>query len=402
MKILSINAVPYGSTAKIMIGIANLCKENGITNITSTGYSYHPIDELPANNIKIGNACDKFTHIILDEVTGYHGCYSHITTKLFLNKIKKLNPDIIHLHNIHGDFLNLTMLFDYIKKNHIRVIWTLHDCWSFTGRCPHFIMTKCDKWRIGCGSCKYSKSFYPQSFVDKTEIMWKLKKKLFTGIENMTIVTPSQWLANLVKESFLKDYPLKVINNGIDLSIFKPTKSDFRKKYKIDNKIILLGVAFGWGYQKGLDVFIELSKKLNPKKYQIVLVGTNDTIDKQLPKNIISIHRTQNQRELAEIYTVADLFVNPTREEVLGLVNIESLACGTPVITFNTGGSPECIDKFCGAVVECDDINALKLEIIQIAKEKPFTIESCLHRSKQFDQNERFKEYIELYKKYGG
>lgn len=398
--IISINAVPYGSTAKIMVGIANLCKLNGIENITTTGYSYHPI-KMPETNINIGNVFDKSFNLIFSRLTGYHGFFSKRVTKQFLKKIEKLSPDTIHLHNVHGNFLNIPMLFDYIKTHHIRVIWTLHDCWSFTGRCPHFIMTKCDKWKTGCGNCPYPKESYPQAIVDKTAKMWRLKKKWFTGIDDMTIVTPSQWLADLVKESFLKDYPVKVINNGIDLSVFKPIESDFRQKHGLGDKYMLLGVADSWGAGKGLDVFVELTKRVDPEKYQIVLVGTNDSVDKQLPDKIISVHRTQNQKELAEIYTAADLLVNPTREEVLGLVNIEALACGTPVVTFNSGGSPECVDETCGSVVACDDIDALESEIIRISEEKPFAVENCLRRARQFDQNERFKEYIELYKNKG-
>ena len=395
--IISINSVPYGSTGKIMVGIANLCESSGFENITSTGFTYHLI-KMPEKNIKIGNVFDKLFHIVLSKLTGYHGCFSKIVTKRFLKKIEKLHPDTIHLHNIHGDFLNLSMLFDYIKRNHIRVIWTFHDCWPFTGRCPYFDITKCDKWKTGCGNCPYPKESYPRALVDKTAKMWKLKRKWFTSVEDMTIVTPSQWLANLVKESFLKDYPVKVINNGIDLSVFKPTESDFRQKYGIGDKYMLLGVADSWGERKGLDVFVELSKKLDCSKYQIVLVGTNENVDKQLPNNIISIHRTQNQQELAEIYTSADLFVNPTREENYPTVNMESIACGTPVLSFRTGGSPEILNETCGSVVDCDNIDALESEITRIAEEKPYTLDNCLCSAIQFNQNERFQEYIELYK----
>jgi len=212
----------------------------------------------------------------------------------------------------------------------------------------------------------------------------------------MTLVTPSQWLADLVKESYLKDYPVKVINNGIDLSVFKPTEGDFRKKYNCEDKFIILGVSFIWGVKKGLDVFIELSKRLD-EKYQIVLVGTNEEVDKQLPENIISIHQTANQKELAEIYTAADLFVNPTREEVLGLVNIEALACGTPVVTFNAGGSPECIDETCGFTVKTDDIDSLESLIYKAINEKLFDKDSCIARAKKFDQSSKFNDYIKLY-----
>ena len=213
----------------------------------------------------------------------------------------------------------------------------------------------------------------------------------------MTIVTPSQWLADLVKESFLAEYPVKVIHNGIDLSVFQPTENDFREKYGLQNKKIILGVAFGWGERKGLDVFVELAKRLDCEQYQIVLVGTDDSVDKQLPTNIISIHRTQNQTELAKIYTAADLFVNPTREENYPTVNMESLACGTPVLTFRTGGSPEIIDETCGAVVACDDVNGLEKEILRIFEQVPFSEDDCLKRATRFDMQDRFKEYVSLY-----
>ena len=221
---------------------------------------------------------------------------------------------------------------------------------------------------------------------------------MFKGL-NLTIVTPSEWLAGEVKKSFMKDYPVKVINNGIDLSVFKPTESNFREKYGIaDDKFALLGVAFGWGERKGLDVFIKLSERLDKNKYAIVIVGGNAETDKLLPKDIISIHRTQNQTELAEIYTACDLFVNPTREEVLGLVNIEANACGTPVLTFDSGGSPECINKKSGNVVSCDDIDGLINEIERIRNERPFTKENCILRAEEFDADKKFKEYTELYK----
>jgi glycosyltransferase involved in cell wall biosynthesis len=227
--------------------------------------------------------------------------------------------------------------------------------------------------------------------------MHNRKKALFSGLD-MTIVTPSQWLADLVKQSFLKDYPVKVIHNGIDLSVFRPTPSNFREKYGIArDKKILLGVAFGWGARKGLDVFIDLAHRLDPDHYQIVLVGTDENTDKQLPENIISIHRTQNQAELAEVYTAADLFVNPTREENYPTVNMEALACGTPVLTFRTGGSPEILDETCGAVVACDDVDAMEREIIRICAEAPYSEAACLKRAEGFDHNQRFEEYIHLY-----
>lgn len=344
-----------------------------------------------------GSRFESFRHYYIGVLFGINGLLSVSGTRKLIRELNLFSPDIIHLHNIHGFCVNIPMLFNYIKKNNIKVVWTLHDCWAFTGHCPYFTMTKCDKWKSGCYKCSSYKE-YPKSLFDNSKKMYRLKKAWFTGVENLTIVTPSEWLAGLVKQSFLKDYPVKVIHNGIDLNVFKPTESDFRKKYNIsDNKYILLGVAFGWGKRKGLDVFIELQKRLDKDKYQIVLVGTDDNVDKQLPSDIISIHRTQNQTELAEIYTVADLFVNPTREENYPTVNMESIACGTPVITFRTGGSPEILTEKTGMVVDCDDVKGLQHGIQKICEKNLFSKDDCIEQAKQFDLIERFKEYVKLY-----
>ena len=229
--------------------------------------------------------------------------------------------------------------------------------------------------------------------------MWKKKKKWFTNVDNLYLVTPSVWLSNMVKQSFLKNKATRVVNNGIDLGIFKPTESDFREKHSISSeKKIILGVAFGWTERKGIDVFLRLSKMLDPDLYQVVLVGTNENVDRKLPNDIISIHRTSDQIELAKIYTAADVFVNPTREENFPTVNIEALACGTPVITFDTGGSPEIVDKTCGSVVPVDDLTALEKEIAHVCKFQPYSKEACLRRARLYDKNERIEEYTNLFK----
>lgn len=396
MKILSLNLGNYSSTGNIAAGIKEEANNSGIEYVLS-----YPADlKNKARNfddIQMASRLYRRICAKIEKITGYEGCASVLATLRLNHQLKKQAVDLIHLHNLHGWYLNLPLLFRYIKRHNLPVIWTLHDCWSFTGHCPYFTMKKCDKWKTGCSNCPVYRE-YPASLFDNSQKMYELKKKWFTGVPNMTIVTPSQWLADLVKQSYLKDYPVKVIHNGIDLEIFKPTPSDFRQKYGIpDDKYIVLGVAFDWGTRKGLDVFVDLSKRLDKNKYQIVLVGTNDMIDQQLSESIISIHRTQDQKELAEIYTAVDVFVNPTREEVLGLVNIEALACGTPVITFRTGGSPECIDDSCGSVVECDDVDAMENEIIRICNERPYSSIACCARARQFDKIKRFEEYIQLY-----
>lgn len=394
MKIVSINLGKYGSTGKIMIGISHAAEKKG--HQCYQAYPASPINFVrESNDILISSFFDRRVSAKLAYFTGYNGCFAILATKRLLDKLDKIEPDILHFHNLHNSYINLPMLFNYVKKKKIKVIWTLHDCWSFTGQCPHFTIKKCDKWKTGCHDCPQI-NVYPATIVDRTEFMWKKKREWFSGVENLTIITPSKWLAGLVKQSYLKDYPIKVINNGIDLNIFKPMKSNFREKYHISEKYILLGVAFDWGYSKGLDIFKKLAETLD-EHFKIVLVGTNESIDKQLPDNIISIHRTNNQKELAKIYAAADLYVNPTREDNYPTVNMEAIACGTPMITFKTGGSIEALDNTCGCIVDCDDTVTLRKKIIEICENKTFSRDDCLERAKAFDENELFMKYVDLF-----
>ncbi len=398
MRVVQINGGAKGSTGKIMMGIAEVARAQGhevmcASPITTTNRDAGE----DCGYYRIGTFNSRRVNVALARITGFNGCFAWFETYKLLKKIDEFKPDIIHLHNLHDSYINLPMLFSYIKKHNVPTVWTLHDCWAFTGQCPHFTIVKCDKWKVGCHNCPQYKE-YPASLYDNTKKMWQLKKKWFTGVKNMTIVTPSEWLAGLARESCLKQYPIEVINNGIDLNVFKPTHSNFRKQYGIPgDKYIVLGVSFAWGYRKGLDCFVEMAEKLG-EQYQIVLVGTDDEIDKNLPHNIISIHRTQNQKELAEIYSAADVFVMPTREENYPTVNMEAIACGTPVVTFDTGGSPEMLDDKTGIVVEANDIEATKKAIKDICEKKRCNDEEYIVAySKNFDMKKRFAEYIELY-----
>lgn len=398
MRIVQINGGAKGSTGKIMMGIAEVARAQGhevmcASPITTTNRDAGE----DCGYYRIGTFNSRRVNVALARITGFNGCFAWFETYKLLKKIDEFKPDIIHLHNLHDSYINLPMLFSYIKKHNVPTVWTLHDCWAFTGQCPYFTIVKCDKWKVGCHNCPQYKE-YPASLYDNTKKMWQLKKKWFTGVKNMTIVTPSEWLAGLARESYLKQYPIEVINNGIDLNVFKPTHSNFRERYEIPaEKHIILGVSFAWGYRKGLDCFVEIAEKLG-EQYQIVLVGTDDEIDKNLPHNIISIHRTQNQKELAEVYSAADVFVMPTREENYPTVNMEAIACGTPVVTFDTGGSPEMLDDKTGIVVEANDIEATKKAIKDICEKKKCNDEEYIVAySKKSDMKKRFAEYIELY-----
>lgn len=391
MKIVQINATcGIGSTGKICQGISRVMGTENIENYILCSKS---------NGDPLSICCSDSKYIKLQALKarflGNYGFNSRKNTKKMIAELERIQPDIVHLHNIHGHDCNLEMLFSYFRRKKTKLLWTFHDCWSFTGYCTYFTMADCGKWRSCCEECVQKRKY--SWFFDKSRELYEKKRELFRDLD-LTIVTPSRWLADLVRQSFLKKYPVCVVNNGIDLGIFKPTASGFREKYGLENKKMVLDVSFEWGTRKGLDIFIELAKRL-PEDYRIVLVGTDQNVDKLLPDNIVSIHRTQNQRELAEVYSAADVFVNPTREENYPTVNLESLACGTPVLTFRTGGSPEMLDETCGSVVSCDDVDALEKEIVRICTDKPYSESDCLRKAQAFDQNERFKEYLRLYER---
>lgn len=391
MKIAQINTTcGAGSTGKICVAVSDLLSQAGVENhiLYTAGHSNHPA------GIKYMSALETKLQALKSRVFGNYGFQSQKATKRLIAELERFSPDIVHLHNLHSHNVHLEMLFTYLKAKKIKLFWTFHDCWAFTGYCPHYDMAGCSKWKSGCQNCP-QRSHYSW-FFDRSNLLYEKKKQLFSELA-LTIITPSQWLADQVKQSFLKEYPVKVIHNGIDLSVFSPKESDFRAKHGIGERFLVLGVAFGWGVRKGLDVFIRLAQRLDPEMFQIVLVGTDDTIDKQLPAHIISIHRTANQAELAEIYSAADLFVNPTREDTLPTVNMESLACGTPVLTFRTGGSPECIDEKTGIAVDRNDEEALYQAILHIATDQPFAPEDCRARALLFSEEEKYMEYIKLY-----
>lgn len=391
MRIVQVNtSCGIGSTGKICVSVSELLTQNGIEN--------YILYSSKTNGYSLGISCSNRKYIryqaLKAKILGNYGFNSKCATKKIIKELERIKPDIVHIHNIHGHDCNYEILCNYLKRRKTKVYWTFHDCWNFTGYCTYFTLEKCDKWKSKCEKCIVSKKY--SWIFDKSSDLFTKKQKAVQGL-NLTIITPSNWLADLVKQSFLSEFPIKVIHNGIDLSIFRPTESDFRANYNLENKKIVLGVANEWEDRKGLDVFVELSKRL-PKEYQIVLVGNNKKDSVNNCSNITSIYGTNNQRELAEIYTAADVFVNPTREDNYPTVNMEALACGTPIITFRTGGSIECVDNTCGSIIESDDIDSLEIEIKHICENNIYSVENCLLRAKEFDMNKRFMEYISLYK----
>ena len=398
MNILQINSVcGIGSTGRIATDLhAILLSQEHQSTVAFGRYMAKNCN----HTIRIGSRLDNYVHVIQTRLFDKHGLASAGATKNFIAKIKELNPDVIHLHNLHGYYLHIGLLFEYLKQANKPVIWTLHDCWAFTGHCAYFDFVGCERWKTECYDCPL-KMEYPKSFTDNSQSNYKVKKDVFLGVEDLKLVTPSKWLAGLVKQSFLQDYPLVVINNGIDLSVFRPTPSPFRTNYKLEDKFIVLGVASDFSERKGYGYFLELSKQLKQDE-KLVLVGLSEKQITSLPTGVIGITKTNNTQELAEIYSAADVFINPTLEDNFPTTNLEALACGTPVVTFDSGGSPECLDASSGLVVERGDLRELVTAIATIRKKgKKLYTAHCQKRAQDwFDKDTRLAEYIELYKEY--
>ena len=349
------------------------------------------------NTIQVVTKTEEKLHAVESMLFDSHGLSSKNATKKLVEKIKEIKPDIIHLHNIHGYYLNYKVLFQYLSTIDTPVIWTLHDCWTMTGHCAHFDAAGCNKWKTQCNNCQL-KGEYPKSILlDRSTRNYNLKKGLFTSLKNATIVPVSQWLGNIVKESYLGKHNVKVINNGVDINIFKPTDSkELRNSLNIGDKKVLLGVATAWSEKKGLNEFIELSKN---KDYKVILLGISQKIREQLPKEIIAIERTNNQKELAKYYSIAEMLVNPTYNDSFPTINLEALACETPIVTYRTGGSPEAVTPQTGIVVEKGNVTELANAIETIcSKGKEHYAAACRERAVSlYNKNDRFNEYIELY-----
>ena len=329
-----INTVPNGSTGGIMMKEHKELLARG-----EQSFAFWGRGRLPENDHEMRFASD--TEVNLDalqtRLDGKAGFHSKGATKRLLSRLDEIKPDVVHLHNIHGYYVNVEMLFEWLAKSSCVVEWTLHDCWAFTGHCAHFTYVKCNQWMTHCAQGKICPQLetYPKTFSARS-CSWNFeqKKRLFNLVPTarMKLITPSQWLADLVGESFLKNYPVEVRHNTIDIDVFKPTPSDFRERYGIGNKFMILGVASPWTERKGLSDFVRLAGDLDMDKYAIVLVGLNKKQIKSLPENIIGLARTNSAKELAGIYTAADLFVHPGVEETFGMTVAEAMLCGTPSI----------------------------------------------------------------------
>lgn len=399
MKVLIINSVcGIGSTGRICTDLAQEYEAQGHEVRIAYGRDSTVPEKYKKYAVRIGTDLDVRWHGVLSRLFDAHGLGSKRATKRFLAWAEEYRPDLLWLHNIHGYYINYEQLFAWIKKHpEMEVRWTLHDCWAFTGHCSHFTVAKCEQWRDHCSRC-VQKRRYPASLaLDRSRQNFARKKAAFTGVRKMTLITPSQWLASLVRQSFLKDYPVEVRYNTIDTTVFKPTPSDFRERYGLQGKTVVLGVASTWDERKGLDDFVKLAAMLD-ERYAIVLVGLSKKQIKEMPEKMQKVQtaflkrksmnvssdaeivlqnekgtivsqsvqsiykvvsaavpsqaaaghpqmvyftRTNSPTELAQIYTAADYFVNPTYEDNYPTVNLEAAACGTYVVSYNTGGCRE-------------------------------------------------------------
>ena len=401
-RVMLVNTVVgTGSVGRLVEGLYNTLTANGYECMVAYGRDTHPEG---MNAYRIGQDLDVYIHGALSRITDRHGFYSKRATLEFINVIEEFSPDIIHLHNVHGYYLNIRVLFDYLKTSGIRVIWTLHDCWTFTGHCSHFEYIGCMKWTTGCYACEQLAE-YPKSVgKDNSQRNYADKKELFTGFSDMTIVTPSQWLKSRVEQSFMGEYHTVVVPTGIDTSVFRPVAEErrddnlvfrLRNSLNLRNKNVLLGVANPWRTRKGIMQFVSLSKLIN-ERCVIVLVGLDDDQISSLPESIIGIGHTDSVYELAALYSMADIYVNLTLEDTFPTTNIEALACGTPVITYRSGGSAESIDDTCGIAVERNSVQGVVAAIDTILSQKgiAYTSEECVRHAMLYDKEVRFEEYI--------
>lgn len=398
MKVVQINTVANtGSTGRIAEEIGKKAIARGWESYIAYGRGT-PRSE--SHLIKIGSEWDMRWHGLETRLLDNHGLSSRRATREFVKQLEKIKPDVVHLHNIHGYYLNYKILFQYLADNDIPVVWTLHDCWSFTGHCSHFIYTKCDKWKTGCANCAQKHGYPGAMLLSRSEKNYRDKARYFTMPRRVVITPASQWIASLLKDSFLKNHTIHCVNNGVDLKQFAPAEdmAQLRQRMGIDpSKHLVLGVSSVWNAQKGINDFHQLRECL-PEDYDMVLVGLPQEMIDALPQGIRGLGRTRNAYELADWYRIADVFANPTHADTFPTVNMEALACGTPVVTYSgTGGSAEQVDQKTGRVVAENDIKAFADAIMEIVS-LPEMRADCRKRAEAlYNKDDRFNEYVDIY-----
>ncbi|MCI9337785.1 MAG: glycosyltransferase [Lachnospiraceae bacterium] len=351
MRILHINSVcGVTGTGRIVTDLYREAAERGYECRVAYGeHKYKNVSD-HMETMKIGSLRGNQLHALYTRLFDMQGFGSRRATEKFLKEVTRYEPDVVHLHNLHGYYIHIGLLFRYLKERNIKVVWTLHDCWPFTGHCVHFQNAGCEKWKEGCYHCPLKRQYPASMWADCSQKNYLRKRELFTGLQDMTILVPSAWMKERVRQSFLKDYETKIVYNGIDLNTYHPTPGSFRQKHGLERKFIVLGVANVWVERKGLDIFLELAKRLGGE-YQIVLVGLTEEQIAGLPKGVLGLPRTDTAAKLAEIYTAADVFVNPGREETFGLTVAEAMACGTWPVVYEGTACAEVVERGTGQIV---------------------------------------------------
>lgn len=383
MRVLLINSVcGVGSTGRICAELAQAFEKDGHEAKIAYGRDGYVPEAYQKYAVRIGTDWDVKLHGLRTRLFDDHGFGSAQATKRFLQWADAYDPDLLWLHNLHGYYINVKLLFDWIRSRpKMQVKWTLHDCWAFTGHCAHFDFAGCSKWKEGCSRC-IQRRRYPASLIDGSKRNWERKKSLFTQCSGIELITPSEWLAGVVRQSFFGQYSVRVMPNGIDTRVFRPTGGLNLAEYGLKGKRIILGVASNWAEpQKGLPVFLELADCID-SAWQIVLIGGDEAQRKSLPPQITGIPRTHDARELAQWYSAADVFVNPSCEETMGMTTLEALACGTPAIVNRRTALPEVIDETCG--VALDDCSARSVwQAVQACR---FAQSACVERAQRYDK----------------
>lgn len=397
-KLLQINPVVRlnTSTGRIMKEIGEVAMASGWESYVAYSGAR---DGMPAHSSKlvpVGDKLDLAVHAVATRLFDAHGLASKRGTRQFIERIKAIDPDVIHIHNIHGYFLNYPLLFNYLQESGKPVVWTIHDCWLYTGHCYYYSAAHCNKWQTGCGHCPQKRAFPASWLFDRSACNLSDKKRAFGALENLTIVPVSNWIRQEMASSILADKHFQVIHNGIDLETFRPEAAD--GEVPVEGTQIL-GVASIWLEEKGWSDLMKLAAMLRPDE-KLVLVGkTTEEQRKQLPANVQLIERTENIGKLAALYAGSTVFVNPTRQDNYPTVNLESIACGTPVVTYRTGGSVEAVAEGTGSVVEQGDVAAMLERVRELAaSDRAATAARCRERAlSHFRKEDCYKNYIDLY-----
>lgn len=396
-RLLIINvALNWGSTGKIVEGIGSLAKSQGWDVYVAHGARYKNKSCLEA--IQVSSRAEELVHYVESTFFDAQGLGSRCATKRFLRELDKITPDVVHIHNIHGCFLNYPLLFSYLHDKQIPIVWTLHDCWAMTGHCVHFERTHCEKWQTMCEKCPQKKDFPTSYLLDRSKRNYALKKQLLTSLDRMRITTVSAWLKGVAEQSYLNKFPIDVVPNGIDTSRFVHTDTDIKKRFQIESKILLLAVASGFEERKGIFDYVALSKILTDK-YQLMLVGVNDKDRKVLPNNVIAVSRANGSEELAAFYSAADVLLSLSYEETFGLTILEAMACGTPAVVYDNTAQPELITPKTGFVVESGNVEKVKEAIgVVCSKGREYYAAACRNYALKYDEMRSYQKYLELYK----